>query len=135
MERVGQAAPRQVSVATGVETAVGSGLAVASAPAAESLASETLPWLGFFAGVAIVAWLVAHVLRRALRRESKGPLGGFGAEELDRLRRDGELTDEQFRAIKRASALAASRSGPETAGSGPGTDVARGERRNGPHAS
>ena len=113
-------------------------LAIATAPAAESLASETLPWLGFFAGVAILAWLIAHWLRRALRRETKGPLGGFGAEELERLRREGELTEEQFRAIKRASAMAAARSaasGPETSVSGPGTNRDRRERGNGPHGS
>lgn len=114
------------------------GLAIAAAPAVDSLASETLPWLGFFAGVAIVAWLIAHWLRRALRREAKGPIGGFATEELERLHREGELTEEQFRAIKRASAIAAARSvgsGPETPVSGPGTGRAAGEGRNGPHAS
>lgn len=113
-------------------------LAIATAPAAESLASETLPWLGFFAGVAIVAWLIAHWLRRALRRETKGPLGGFAAEELERMHREGELTEAQFRAIKRASAIAAARtagSGPETPVPGPGTSRDRRERDNGPHAS
>ena len=113
-------------------------LALAAAPAAESLASETLPWLGFFAGIAVVAWLVAHLLRRILRRETRGPLGGFGAEELERLRREGELTEEQFRAIKRASAMAAARSaasGPETPASGPGTDRSRREEPKGPPAS
>ena len=107
--------------------------AFAAPPAADSLASETLPWLGFFAGVAIVAWLLAHWLRRALRRETKGPLGGFDTEDLERMRRDGELTPEQVRAILRASALSAARdAGPETPDPGPGTDRDLDRRRNGP---
>ncbi|MFZ9692390.1 MAG: hypothetical protein ACO3EP_10145 [Phycisphaerales bacterium] len=110
--------------------------AIAVAPAANSLASETLPWLGFFAGVAIVAWLIAHWLRRALRRETRGPLGGFETEALERMRRDGELTEEQIRAIRRAAALSAARKpGPETADSGPGTDRGHDRSRNGPPPS
>jgi hypothetical protein len=110
--------------------------AIAAAPATNSLASETLPWLGFFAGVAIVAWLVAHWLRRALRRETKGPLGGFETEDLERMRRDGEITEEQARAILRASALYAAReAGPKTPESGPGTNREPNGRRNGPRSS
>jgi hypothetical protein len=102
---------------------LGSRITLAAAPSSDSLASETLPWLGFFAAVAIIAWLVAHWLRRALRRETKGPLGGFDTADLEQMRRDGELTDEQVRAIMRSSALSAARgAGPETGGSGPGTD-------------
>jgi hypothetical protein len=115
---------------------LGAATALAAPPASDSLASETLPWLGVFAAVAIVAWLVAHWLRRALRRERKGPLGGFDTADLERMRRDGELTDEQVRAIMRASALSAARdAGPETPDSGPGTDRGPARGGNGPRPS
>lgn len=93
----------------------------AAAPPADALAAETLPWLGLFAAIAILAWIGALWLRRMLRRERSGPVGGFEAKDLDRLRETGELSEAQVRAIMRAAALQASRraSGPETGESAP----------------
>ena len=66
------------------------------------LAAETLPWLAVLAIVVVALWLAAVWLKRRLGAGGATPAAGFEAEELERLRRDGALTDEQYREISRS---------------------------------
>lgn len=68
------------------------------------LASETLPWLGVFAAGAVLLWLVAAWLKRRVTGGSDGSATGFDPEALERLRREGSLSEAQIRAISRAEA-------------------------------
>ena len=88
------------------------------------LAAETLPWLAVLAIVVIALWLAAVWLKRRLGTGGATPAAGFDAEELERLRRDGALTDEQYRAIsrsmvRRVSGLSSSPNGHAEASDGP----------------
>ncbi|MGA0420394.1 MAG: hypothetical protein ACO3P9_10225 [Phycisphaerales bacterium] len=68
------------------------------------LAAETLPWLGVLAGVLVVLWLAALWIKRRVAGGTESNSGGFDPEALEQLRRDGSLTDEQYRAISRSMA-------------------------------
>lgn len=91
-------------------------------PDVESLAAETLPWLGVFAVAAVVLWILATMLKRRLARGVDRSPAGFSVEEIDRLRARGELSEEQARAIRRAL-IADPRRDPASGSSthGPGT--------------
>jgi len=68
------------------------------------LAVETLPWLAGLAVVVVVLWLAAVWLKRRIAGgdPTADSTGGFAPEELERLRRDGSLSEEQYRAISRS---------------------------------
>jgi len=65
---------------------------------------ETLPWLAGLAVVVVVLWLAAVWLKRRIAGggSTSSSTGGFDPEELERLRRDGSLSEEQYRAISRS---------------------------------
>jgi len=95
-------------------------------PDVESLAAETLPWLGVFAAAAVVLWILATILKRRLAGGVDRSPAGFSVEEIDRLRAKGELSEEQARAIRRAMIADSTRSaGPVTPRHGPGTPPPR----------
>jgi len=75
----------------------------AATDAGGRLAGETLPWLAVFAVAVVVLWLAAVWLKRRISGGTSSG-GGFDSEELERLRRDGALTEEQHRAIARTMA-------------------------------
>lgn len=69
--------------------------------AGANLFAETLPWLAALALLAVGLWLVAVWIKRRLTGGSEPTAGGFDPEELERLRSDGTLTEEQYRALTR----------------------------------
>jgi hypothetical protein len=68
---------------------------------AGSLASQTLPWLGGLALLAILGGLFVMWLGRRLRAATP-PTVGFDLEDLRRLHRAGELTSAEFERAKAA---------------------------------
>ena len=67
-----------------------------SADKSSRLFADIAPWLIVLVGVVLVGGVLIYLLRRWLRGDQSGSLGGFTLQDLRDLHKAGELSDEEF---------------------------------------
>jgi hypothetical protein len=71
-------------------------LTIADAPADGSLFGQVIPWLVALLGVVVVGGVGIWIIRRTLKQDSGGGVGGFTLQDLRGMKASGELSDEEF---------------------------------------
>ena len=64
-------------------------------------ATDIVLWGGLVLVAAVLVGLVMLWLRRKFREEDAGPASAFSMSSLEQMRSRGEITDEEFKALRR----------------------------------